>query len=143
MLDLFAGEVFGYGALGQGGNFGVRGEAQADELIDGQGVDEVELVFGEKVGEAELLFEADDAVLIFESIAAREAGQDEENDGHDDPPEVAVSEEGPGVDGRVDCEAEIQEEKRKDEEVKGRIEARVVLEGLRLSHSSDDSAEAV
>ena len=40
LLDLFAVEVFGYGALGEGGYFGVGGEAQAYELVDGEGLDE-------------------------------------------------------------------------------------------------------
>ncbi len=65
LLDLLAGQIFGDGSLGEGGDFGVGGEAEADVLIDGEGIDEAELLFVEEVGEAQLFFEADEAVLIF------------------------------------------------------------------------------
>ena len=140
LLDLLAVQVFGDGALGEGGDFGVGGEAEADVLIDGEGVDEAELVFGEKVGEAKLLFETDEAVLVLEGVAAKDSSHDEEHDRHDDPPQVHVGKVGPAVDGRVDGEDQVQQQHRQDEEVKRRVEARVILEGLWLSHSSDDSA---
>jgi hypothetical protein len=140
LLDLLAVEVFGYGALGEGGDFGVGGEAEAYELVDGEGVDEAELVFREEVGEAELLFEADEAVLVLEPVAAEDAGHDEEQDRHDDPPQVHGDVAGPGVDGRVDREDQIQQQRRQDEEVKRRVEARVIFERLQLGHSCDDSS---
>ena len=143
LLDLFAIEVLGDGALGEGGDFGVGGEAETNELVDGEGVDEAELIFGEEVSKAELLFEADKAVLVLERVAAKEAGHDEEHERHDNPPEVHVGEAGPAVDGFVDGEDEVQQQDRQDEEVKRRVEARVVLERLWLSHSSDDRADFV
>ena len=140
LFDLFAVEVLDDGALGEGGDFGVGGEAQADELVDGEGFDETELIVVEEVGETKLLFETDEAVLVLESVAAGEAGHAEEHDCHDDPPQVSVHVAGPGMDGRVDCEDQIQQQQRYQNEVKLRVESRVVLEGLWLSHSSDDSA---
>jgi len=140
LLDLLAVEVFGDGAVGEGGYFGVGGEAEANELVDGEGVDEAELVFRQEVGEAELFFEADEAVLVLEGVAAEDAGHDEEQDRHHDPPQVDVDAAGPGVDGRVDREDEVQQQHRQDEEVKRRVEARVIFERLRLSHRCDDSA---
>jgi hypothetical protein len=139
-FDLFGGELFVDCAGGEGWEFGVGGKAEGNELLEGDLVDEIELVVGEEVGEAELLFEADDAVLRTEGGAAGDAGHGHEDDGHDDPPEMGMGEEGPGVDGRVDGEDEVEEQERKDEEVKEGVPARVVFEGLRLSHSSDDSA---
>jgi len=140
LLDLFAVEVFGYSALGEGGYFGVGGEAEADVLVDGEGVDEAELIFREEVGEAKLLFEADEAVLVLEGVAAEDSSHDEKHDRHDDPPEVHVGEAGPAVDGGVDREDQVQQQHGQDEEVKRRVESRVVLERLWLSHSSDDRA---
>ena len=140
LLDLLAVEVFGDGAVGQGGYFGVGGEAEADELVDGEGVEEAELVFGEKVGEAELLFEADKAFVVLEGVGAKEAGHGEEDDRHQDHPQVDDDVVGPGVHGHEDGEDHVEEQQRRDEEVKGWVEARVVLERLWLSHSCDDNA---
>ncbi len=140
LLDLLAVEVFGGGALGEGGYFGVGGEAEADELVDGEGIDEVELVFVEEVGEAELFFEANEAVLIFEGVSAGDAGHEEEDDGHDDPPEMGVGEAWPGVDGGVDGGDEVEQQQGHQDEVERGVEARVVLERLRHRHRSDDSA---
>jgi hypothetical protein len=139
-LDLLAGEVFGDGALSEGGDFGVGGETEADVLVDGEGVDEAELIFGEEVGEAKLLFQTDETVLVLEGVAAAEAGQDEQHDRHHDPPEALVPVDGPVVDGPVDREDEVQQQHRQDEEMKRRVESRVVFERLWLSHSDDDSA---
>ena len=47
---------------------------------------------------------------------------------------------GPAVDGGVDGEDQVEQQQRQQEEVKLRVESRVVLERLWLSHSSDDSA---
>ena len=110
MLDLLAGEVLGDGALSEGNYFGVGGEAEAYELIDGEGVDETQMVIVDEVGEAKLLFETDEAVLILERVAAGEAGHAKKHDRHDDPPEVHVGEAGPAVDGRVDGDDQIEQE---------------------------------
>ena len=101
------------------------------------------MVFGEEVGEAELLFEADDAVLVLQGVHAHDAGENEEHDRHDDPPEVEALVDGPGVDGRPDREEDVQQRQGREEEVERRVEARVVLERLRLGHSCDDSSELV
>ena len=47
---------------------------------------------------------------------------------------------GPGMDGRVDGEAQVDGQHRNNEEVEERVVAGVVLIGLWLSHRSDDSA---
>jgi len=39
LFDLFGGEVFGLGALGEGGEFGVGGEAEGYVLLHGEGFD--------------------------------------------------------------------------------------------------------
>ena len=134
LLDLLGVEVFGYGASGEGGEFGVGGEAEGDVLLDGDGVDQAEVIFVEEVGEAELLFEADDAVLRAEGGGPGGAYDEEENHRHDDPPEVGVLEAGPCVDGRVDREGEVQQEQRDDDEVDEWVPAGVIFEGLRLRH---------
>ncbi len=134
MLDLFGVEVFGYGAGGEGGEFGVGGEAEGDVLLHGDGVDQAEVVFVEEVGEAELLFKADDAVLGAEGGPAGGADDEEEDKGHHDPPDVGVLEAGPRVDGRVDSEDEVQQEQRDDDEVDGWVPAGVIFEGLGLRH---------
>ena len=134
LLDLFGVQVFGYGAGGEGGKFGVGGEAEGDVLLDGDGVDQAEIVFVEEVGEAELFFEADDAVLGAEGGAAGGAYDQEKNHRHHDPPEVGVLEAGPCVDGRVDGEDQVQKEQWEDDEVDGWVPAGVIFEGLRLSH---------
>ena len=134
MLDLLAVEVFGDGALGEGGYFGVGGETEADELVDGEGVDEVELIFGEQVGEAELLFEADEAILVLERVAAEDAGHGEEHERDHDQPQVDEDVVGPSVDDHVDGKDYIEQEHGCDEEVERRVEARVVLERLWLCH---------
>jgi hypothetical protein len=137
LLDLFGVEVFGDGAGGKCGDFGVGGEAQGDELIEGELVDDAELTFGQQVGEAELFFEADDAVLVLEGVATRLAGKDKEKDRHGYPPEMVmvIGRPGvPGADGRVDGEREVEEQHRDEEEVEEWVEARVVFEVLRLGH---------
>ncbi len=89
---------------------------------------------GEERVEAEALFEADDAVLRGEGGAAGNARHDEEDEGHDDPPEMESPVLRPVVDGDVDGEDEVEQKHGQDEEVKGRMEARVVLEVLRGGH---------
>ena len=63
LLDGFRFEVLGEGFADERGKFGVGGEAEGDELFDGELVD-VCAVFGLKEGsEAEAFFETDYSVL--------------------------------------------------------------------------------
>ena len=120
--------------MDEGGELGVGGETEGDELLDGELVDVGAVGGGEERGDAETLFEADDAVLHFDGAAASDACQDEEDDGHDDPPEMESPVGRPMVDGGVDGEDEVDQEQGQNEEVKGRVEAGVVLEVLRGGH---------
>ncbi len=70
LLDGFGFEVLGEGFADEGGELGVGGEAEGDELGDGELVDVGAVLGGEQRGEAETLFEADDAVLHLEGAAA-------------------------------------------------------------------------
>lgn len=126
--------VFGEGLVGECGEFVVGGEAKGDELTGGELVDVCAVGFGEQRVETEALFEADDAVLRFQGIAAGVAGYQDEDDCHDDVPKMRVLIGGPVVDGDVDGEDEIEDEQRHDDEVKGRMEACVVLKILRSWH---------
>jgi hypothetical protein len=136
LLDGFGFEVLGEGFADECGELGVGGEAQGDELFDGELID-VGAIFGGKEGlEAETLFEADDAVLNSESLGSGDTSQHEEDDGHDDPPEEESAVFGPVMDGDVDGEDQVEKEHGQNEEVKRRIETRVVLEVLRSGHGS-------
>ena len=95
LLDGLGLEVLGEGLADEGGEFGVGGEAEGDELFDGELVDVGAVFGGEERGETETLFEADNAVLDAEGAAASDACHDEEDDGHDDPPEMSVLVAGP------------------------------------------------
>jgi hypothetical protein len=128
-------EVLGEGLVDECGDLVVGGEAQGDELAAGEFVDVGAVCGRQERGEAEALFEADDAVLYFEGAVAGEASHYEEDDGHDDPPEMGVAIGGPGVDGDVDGEDEVEDESRDEKEVKRGVEAGVVLEVLRCCHS--------
>ena len=134
LLDGFGVEGVGDGFVGEGGEFFVGGEAEGDELVLGEEGDEVCFVGREQDGEAETLFEADDAVLRLEGAAASDASDEDEDEGHDDPPEMGVAEGRPGVDGGVDGEGEIEEQQGEDGEVEERLEAGVVFVGLVLGH---------
>jgi hypothetical protein len=134
LLDGFGIHVFGEGAVGEVGKLGVGGEAESDELGDGELVDVSVVGGGEQSAEAEALFETDDAVLGFEGVAAGTTGHQEEDDGHDDPPEIGVLVSGPAVNGDVDGEDEVEQEQRKDDEVKRWMEAHVVFKVLRIGH---------
>ena len=84
--------------------------------------------------QAQALFHTDNAVLNGEGGAAREAGHDEEDDGHGNPPEVKGPMLRPVADGDVDREDEVEQKHGQHEEVKGRVQAGVVLEVLRDWH---------
>jgi hypothetical protein len=134
LLDSLGLHVFGQGAMGEFGKLVVGGEAKGDKLSGGELVDMGAVGFGEQRVEAEALFEADDAVLGFEGGAAAVLGHQEEDDRHDDVPEMSVLVGRPSVDGDVDGEDEIEDQERNDDEVKGRMEARVVFKILRIGH---------
>jgi hypothetical protein len=135
LLDGFGFEALGEGFVDEGGEFGVGGEAEGDDLLD------VELLDVGKIGgwqerrETEMFFEADDAVLDLEVVHAGLGGENEESGGDDDPPEMNVAMMMPVLDGDGDGDDEIDEEDGKDEEVHGWIEAAVILEALGCGHS--------
>ena len=134
LLDGLGFEVLGESLADEGGEFVVGGEAEGDELLDRELID-VGAIFGrKKCVEAQTLFEADDAVLRDEGSVPGAAGHDEEDYGHRDPPEMKSPVLGPVVDGDVDGEDEVEQKHGQNEEVKGWIEARVVLEVLRSWH---------
>ncbi len=134
LLDGLGLEVLGEGLADKSGQFVVGGEAEGDELFDRELMD-VGAIFGWKEClEAEALLEANNAVLNDEGAVPGAAGHDEEDDGHGDPPEMESPVIRPVVDGDVDGEDEVQQKHGQDKEVKGRIEAHVVLEVLRSRH---------
>lgn len=53
---------------------------------------------------------------------------------------MRVPEAGPGVEGRVDREDQVQEQQRQYEKVKRRIQTLVIFARLWFGHSSDDTA---
>jgi hypothetical protein len=126
--------VLGEGLVDEGREFGVGREAQGDELFDGEFVDVAEVGGGQQGGEAEALFEPDDAVLCLEGGAPGAASHHDEDDGHDNTPEMKVLGGRPVVDGDVDGEDEVQEKKRNDDKVEGRVVARVILQILLDGH---------
>ena len=136
MLDGFGFEVLGECLADEGGELVVGGEAESDELFDGELVDVGALFGGKERVEAEALFEADDSVLDPESLGSGDTGHDEEDDGHCDPPEEESAVFGPVVDGDVDGEDEVEKKHGQNKEMKGGIEACVVLEILRSGHGS-------
>jgi hypothetical protein len=133
-LDGLGFEVLGEGSVSQGGEFVVGGKAECDELFDRELIDMGTILGWKECVEAQALFEADDTVLDAEGAVSCAAGHDEEDDGHCDPPEMESPVLGPVVDGDVNREDEVEQKHGQDEEVKGWIEARVVLEVLRSWH---------
>jgi hypothetical protein len=90
--------------------------------------------FGYEGGKAEAFFEADDAVLDCECAFSTDTGHHEEDDGQDYPPDVSVLVGGPVMDGEVDREDDVEKEQRKNDEVKRRKVAGVILKVLRGWH---------
>ena len=127
-------QVLGEGFAEERREFVVGGEAEGDELFDREFVDVRAVFNGQESVEAKTLFEADDTVLDCERAVAAAAGNEEQDNGHDDPPEEKSPMLRPVMDGYVDGEDEVEQEDRQNKEVKGRIEARVVLEVLRSGH---------
>lgn len=69
-----------------------------------------------------------------EGAAAGVASHQEEDECHDDPPEMLVLICGPSVDGDVDREDEIESEKGNDGEVEEGVITGVVFQSLRSCH---------
>ena len=134
LLDGFGLEVLGEGPTGKGRQFVVRGEAEGDELFDRELIDVGAVFGGKECGETEALFEADDSILCPESLGSGDPSHHEEDDGHNNPPEEKNAVLGPVVDGGVDGKDQVEQEHGQDNEMKGWIEARVVLEVLRSGH---------
>jgi len=105
-FDLLFGEVLAEGTFGEGGELGVGGEAEGDELALGEGVGGG--VGHAESGEAETLFEADEAVLCLEGGVAGVAGDEEESDGEDDPEDGEVDVPGVILDRVEDGETQVQ-----------------------------------
>jgi hypothetical protein len=116
--------------------FFVRGEAEGDQLGGSQSSDDGVIGAGQDRDEAELLFEPDDSILGFDGVRACFEGEQDEGEGHDDPPDVQVRMGGPIVNGFVDGEAKVEQQERHQNEVIGGIEACVILVGLRCGHSA-------
>lgn len=134
LLDGFGFEVLGEGAMHQGGEFGVGGEAEGDELAGGELVDVGKLVGRDQGGYAEPFFEADDPVLRSDCILAAEKSQKDERQRHDDPPKIKVAMCWPVMDGGVNREHEIEDKERHQDEMEGRIAANMIAGALRFGH---------
>ncbi len=136
LFDSFRFEVLGEGLAEERGKFIIGGEAERNELLDAELVD-VDAIFGrQECVEAEAFFEANDAVLRDEGAVTTALGDHEDDEGHEDPPQEKSTVLGPVVNGDVDGEDEVQQKHGQNEEVKGRIEAAVVLEVLWGRHWS-------
>jgi hypothetical protein len=134
LLDGVGFEILGEGAVDEGRDLGVGGEAEGDELPDVELVEVGEVGGGQEGGEAKALFEADDAVLELDVVHSGSYDEDKECEGDDDPPEEEVVMFGPVVDGGVDGEQEIARKDGKDEEVHGWVKAAVAFIVLRRWH---------
>jgi hypothetical protein len=110
LLDGLGFKVLGEGFAEESREFIVRGEAKCDELFNAEFVDVGAIFGGQERMEAQSLFEADEAVLGPKSRGAREAGHQEEDEGHEDPPQEEEAVIGPVVDGDVDGEDEVEKE---------------------------------
>ena len=77
LLDGFGLEVLGEGLADERGELVVGGEAEGDELFDGELIDVGSFLGWEKGVEAEALFEADDAVLDDHGAVAATASNHE------------------------------------------------------------------
>lgn len=133
-FNVFGLEVLGERFTEERREFAVGGEAEGNELFDGELVDVGAFFGGEKSGEAEAFFEADDTVLCSETSLARDASHYEEDGRHEDPPKVKSPVSWPVVNGDVDGEDKIEQEYRQNEEVKRRVPACMVLEVLCWGH---------
>ena len=129
LLNLFWGEVFDEGAVEEGGEFGVRGEAEGDELGEGKGVGGFGLRGGEKALVAEVFFEADEAVLDALGVGAGLEAGEEEGGGEEDDPHAEGQAGGVGDRGPDDADEDVEEEEEQGGGVDG-VASGVVLVGL-------------
>ena len=141
LLDGLGFEVLREGLAEECGELVVGSEAKGNELFDRKLVDVRALFGGEQRVETETLFGADDSVLDSEGLRSRDTSHHEQDDGHGNPPEKENTVLGPVVDGDVDREDQVEQEHGQDKKMKGRIEARVVLEVLRSGHESPLGAD--
>lgn len=134
LFDGFRLEPLGEGAVGERGELFVGGEAEGDGLLEGEIFEVGEGVGGQESVESEALFDADDAVLQLEVVAAAFYGEDGEGERDDDgpgaEPGVVVAE----VEGEPEGDSQVGEEDGDDEEVHGRIDAAVIGVVLRSCH---------
>ena len=135
LLDRLRFEVFAEGALNEGGELGVGGEAEGVNLFQRERLGLGQELRCEQALVAKVLFETDEAVLEAERIVAREAGNKEECDCHHDEPSVHRDVMRPTANQYDDGDDEVGDQNRKQEEVKRRVEACVVAIGLRCGHS--------
>ena len=129
-LDGLGLEILREGLVDEGGEFLVGGEAQGDELPDGELLDVGEFAGPEKRLKAETLFEADDAVLELEVVDAALGSEDEKGDREDDPPDGDMRVGGPMADGVPNGEDYVEHGDGKDEEVDEWVHAAMVLQVL-------------
>lgn len=135
LLDGFGREVLAEGALDEGGEFGVGGEAERDDLRERERLCRGGKLWREQTLVAEVLFETDDAVLHAGRIGPCDAGEEEERDGHDEKPRVQPDVMRQATNQYDDGDNQIDEKDRSDEEVKHRFEPCVVPVVLRCGHS--------
>ena len=127
-------EVLGEGSVGEGGKFGVRGEAEGDELAGGEFADVYVFVCRKERGQPEPFFEADDAVLYPACLHSADQSHEDEGEGHDDPPVEEVFVGGKAVDCNVDGKDKVDDEDRHQDEVESRVATSVALVALRCRH---------
>jgi len=130
LFDGFGLEILGEGFADERGELVVGGEAQGDQLFDGELVDVSAIFSGKKGGEAEALFETDDAVLRSQSAVTGSPCHHEEDYRQGDPPKAKSPVGRPVVNGYINGEDKVEQEHRQNEEVKRRIPACVVFEVL-------------
>jgi hypothetical protein len=134
LLDGFGFEALSDGLVDEGGELGVGGEAEGDDLLDVELLNVGEVGGREESGETELLFKTDNAVLNFEVVHAGLRGEYDECSGDHDPPEMKIAVMMPVLDSNGDGDDEVDEEDGKYEEVHGWVEATMVLEALGSGH---------
>lgn len=131
LFDLFGGEVLGEGAVQQGWELRVGGEAEGDAFREGQGFGGGGLCGREEARVAEVFFEADEAVLDALGVGAGFQAGDEECGGEEDDPHAEGKAGGVGDRGPDDADDDVEKEDEQGGGVDG-VASGVVLVGLRL-----------
>src|SRR6266852_6707581 len=129
------GEFFSEDFLGQGGKFGITGDAQGDEVGRSEFADARLQVGEEQAFETQALFEADDAVLNLKGEDARKKkGKQDRQGGKDTNDGIERKMQSHGV---VDGPAEIQNQDRQSKIMKRRDHLDVICKILFVHfHSS-------